>query len=103
MSIPNLVPLAPQPQTLQITLAGVAYTLRVVWNVPNDSWVLDVLDAGGDPVLCGVPLVTGADLLEQFNYLGIGGGLVVQTASNTDAVPTFANLGTDGNLYFVTP
>jgi hypothetical protein len=46
-------------------------------------------------------LVTGADLLEQFGYLDLGGAFIVQTDHDIDAVPTFANLGTAGRLYFV--
>jgi uncharacterized protein DUF6983 len=47
-------------------------------------------------------LVTGADLLAQYKHLGFTGALVVQTVSNPDAVPTFANLGDDGQVYWVT-
>jgi hypothetical protein len=99
---PYQFPLIPQPQTLAITLGGVAYNLSVYWNVPNASWMVDLLDANSNPILQGIPLVTGADLLGQFAYLGIGGELQVQTTNDTFAVPTYANLGTEGNLYFVT-
>lgn len=46
-------------------------------------------------------MVTGADLLAQYGYLGFGGSLYVQTVQNPDATPTFTNLGTDCNLYWV--
>jgi hypothetical protein len=102
-STPYTIPLVPQAQTLAITLAGVNYNLNVYWNVPNNSWMLDLLDDNGNPILTGVPLVTGADLLEQFAYLGIGGQLIVQTTDNPNAVPTYTDLGSTGNLYFVVP
>jgi hypothetical protein len=96
-----LVPLLPTPQTLTISLAGVRYQLTVRWNQINKSWVIDIADNSGNPILTGIPMVTGADLLEQFGYLGFGGKLVAETSSDLFAVPTFANLGNDGQLYFV--
>ncbi len=44
---------------------------------------------------------TGSDLLAPYAYLNFGGKLVAQTTNDTNAVPTMANLGSSGNLYFV--
>jgi hypothetical protein len=99
-----LIPLTNTPQTLSIVLNGTTYNLRVVWNQAGLCWVVDIADGGNNPILQGAPLVTGDNLLVCFGYLGIGdnaGELIVQTTSDTDAVPTFANLGTDGNLFYV--
>lgn len=101
MSTPYSIPLTAQPQTFTINLAGVVYTFTLLWR-KTVGWVLDIADSQGNPLLYGMPLVTGCDLLAQFKYLGIGGQLIAQTTSDPDAVPTFENLGTDGNLYFVT-
>ncbi len=103
---PYLIPTQPQAQQMQITLGAVAYNLVLRWNVPNNSWMMDILDDSGNQVLSGIPLVTGEDLISQFAYLEIGGSigageLQVQTTSDTFAVPTYANLGTDGNLYWL--
>lgn len=99
----NEVPLLPQPQRLTISLVGTFYVLTVRWSPPNQSWMMDVADSSGTPIASGLPLVTGADLLEQLGYLGIGGQFIVQTDNEADAVPTLANLGTNGHLYFLTP
>ena len=95
------IPLQATPQTLAITLAGVQYKLTVRWNNINQSWVIDVADSNGNKILSGIPMVTGADLLEQFGYLDFGGELIVQTDNDPDAVPMFTNLGDTGHLYFV--
>lgn len=95
------IPLSPTPQTFTITLAGVIYQMTVKWNWVNASWVLDIADASGNALLVGIPLVTGVDLLEQYGYMGFGGQLVCQTDNDPDAVPTYANLGTTGHLYFI--
>lgn len=96
-----LIPLINQPQTLTITLAGVQYILKVVWNNVSQCWVMDIADSSGNNIATGIPLVTGADLAEQFGYLNFGGMFIAQTTNDTDAVPTFEDLGNTGNLYFV--
>lgn len=91
------------PQTCTVLLGGVEYTLTLNYrNITNGGWVLDIADSFSNPILSGIPLVTGANLLGQYGYLGFGGGLWAQTLSDQDAVPTFANLGGDGKLYWVT-
>lgn len=95
------IPLQPTPQTLTVTLVGVQYQFTVKWNEPNLSWVLDIADSNSVAIVNGIPLVTGEDLLGQLGYLDIGGSLYAQTDNDTNAVPTFVNLGTQGHLYFV--
>jgi hypothetical protein len=97
-----LVPLINKPQTLSIALGGTTYNLNVYWCRIGQLWMLDIADVNSNPILGGIPLVTSADLLAQYAYLGFAGALIVQTANDTLALPTFANLGDQGNLYFVT-
>lgn len=97
------IPLQPKAQTLSITLAGVGYNMLVYWCDPAQCWVLDLYDVAGIIIIAGIPLVTGPDLLAQFAYLKIGGKLIVQTDHDKDAVPTYADLGLTGHLYFVAP
>lgn len=97
------IPLQSQPQKFSIDLSGLTYNFTVQYrNVDMGGWYLDIADANGVPIVQGVPLVTGANLLAQYAYLGFVGALWVQTQSDPDAVPTFENLGTDGLLYYVT-
>ncbi len=42
----------------------------------------------------------GTNLLEQYDYLGLGGVLWCQTTDDPDAVPTFGNLGVGSHLYW---
>ena len=101
MSIILEIPLQPTPQTLAVSLLNVTYNLGVWWNddPAAQCWMLDISDAQGNPILLGVPMITGIDLLEQYEYLGLGFHLIVQTDNDVDAVPTFANLGSNGHLY----
>ncbi len=95
------IPLEPAAQTFQIALAGVSYSVTLWWSWATDSWNISIADANGVPIVSSIPLVTGVDLLGSFEYLDFGGQLVVQTDHDPDAVPTYANLGTTGHVYFV--
>lgn len=104
MSTTYEIPLIPaQRQTLDITINRVPYRLRLSWCVPASCWILDALNSQGAAMAAGLPVVTGADILEQFEYLGIGAAFWAQTDHDHDAVPTFDNLGTSGRLYMVVP
>lgn len=92
-----------QPQTLSIALGGVKYrlTFRYV-SISEGGWVLDIAAATGEPLVLGIPLVTGADLLAQFQYLNFNGRLQVQTITDPDAVPTFESLGDTAKVFWIT-
>jgi hypothetical protein len=95
------IPLIPAPQSFRVQLVGVFYAMSVRWCIPAGAWMLDIADANDEPIVCAIPLITGADLLAQYEYLGIGGQLIVQSDDDVNAVPTFENLGSIGHLYFI--
>lgn len=102
MSTTYEIPLTPESQTFQISLVGVAYQLTVTWrDAPSGGWFLDIADANLNPIIQGIPLITGADLLAQYRHLPVPAGqLWVATDGNPNAVPTFSNLGITSHLYF---
>lgn len=106
IAVPNYFKIAlavGAPQRFAITLGQVEYQLTLKYlNVDEGGWIIDIADAIGSPIVQGIPLVTGTDLLAQYQHLGFGGRLWVQTLSDPDAVPTFENLGDDGVLWWVT-
>lgn len=103
MSTIYKIPLTPEAQIFKITLSGTDYWLTLTYaNTTEGGWILDIADANQDPLVVGIPLVTGADLLAQYAYLGFAGRLIVQTTFNPDAVPTYQNLGSEAFLYWVT-
>ena len=101
MSTAYEIPLSATPQAFSINLADKAYNLEVKYCHVVDTWVVDISDTDELPVLLGLPLVTGVDLLGLHKHLGIGGMLVVQSDGEVGRVPTFNDLGTNGHLYFV--
>ena len=99
----SLIPLIASPQTFTITLAGVLYSMRVIFcDDLNGGWILDIGDSGGVPILCGIPLKTGTNLLNQYDYLALGGALMVVLTGNEISIG-FNDLGSNAQLYFVTP
>jgi len=96
------VPLVSVPQEFQVTLSGVDYRMRITWCWPIQCWTLDIWDAATlNPILLGTSVVTGADLLAQFAYLGFPGRFVVQTDHDRLAQPTFENLGILSHLFYI--
>jgi hypothetical protein len=96
------IPLVPSQQTFTITLAGVVYTLRLIFcDDPTAGWLLDIGDSGGVPILCGIPLKCNVNLLAQYDYLNFGGGLVAVISGNSTLIG-FTDLGANAQLYFVT-
>ena len=98
-----VIPLTPKAQVFKISLGGTDYWLRLTYiDTDEGGWLLDIADANNKALVNGIPLVTGCNLLKQYNHLGFAGRMWVQTTSDPDAVPTKVNLGTDALLYWVT-
>ncbi|KAA2237666.1 phage baseplate plug family protein [Salinarimonas soli] len=96
-------PLTTGPQAFSLRLGDTEYRLRLTYRrAPEAGWILDIgRAADGVPLLSGLPLVTGADLLAQHAHIGIPGSLYVVTDGNPDAVPAFDDLGGRTRLLFV--
>jgi hypothetical protein len=107
------IPLTPEPQRLSIVLGGKERRLRLVWgsrlglqasSAPasaNESssgtWLLDISEIDDTPLLSGLPLVSGCDLLGQHGHLELGGELWVEG----EFPPTLMNLGGENRLILV--
>ena len=104
------IPLSSNPVQFGIVLSGVRYELTFVYRNADLTvcggcgWTVDIADTFGNPILCGVPLVIGADLLSQYRYLGLGGSLIVVSDGDVtgEPVPSFFNLGTGCHVYWIT-
>lgn len=97
------IPLTPDPQRFTVTLSGVDYRITVQYRAAGGAgWVLDIADTTNGPIVSGIPLVTGVDLLGQYRHLGFAGRLWVQGAADPDDVPTFEDLGIGSHVFWVT-
>lgn len=98
---PYEIPLSPEAQKFRIKLGGNDLLLRVYWSIAGACWMLDIFDSTEAPIVEGITIVTGVDLLTQEKHQELGGALIAQTDYDPDAVPSFTNLGQTGRLYFV--
>lgn len=98
------IPLTPGPQMFAMDIAGVTYRFRFLYlDVPEAGWIMDISDSAGAPLACGIPLVTGTDLLGQYAYLDIGAVMQVVSDEVPDAAPTYGALGTTSHLLMTVP
>lgn len=89
------IPLTADNQQFSIILAGTTWRISITWR--DLYWILD-LQNDGEPVISGIPLVTGADLLAQYGYMGLGFKLVVVCDDSTQDYPTKTDLGGRSHL-----
>ena len=88
---------------------GVNYLLIFNFNNPTQCWMLDIWDNDQNlPVLNGIALVTGCDVLEQYAYLEVAANAAIEVMTqgpfvSPDTIPNFDNLGGDGHVYLLTP
>jgi hypothetical protein len=95
------IPLISLPQRFNIELGGISYIFRLRFcYTPMGGWILDIYDNQGVQLICGIPLVTGCDLLGQYQYLNIPGSLYCATDGNPSLPPAYNNLGTLSHLYW---
>lgn len=96
-------PLLPQAQQMQIQLGEIDYSIRFGWcDSPDGGWFIDIADVAGNPIIQGLPLTAGENILQQFDYLGLPGEIRVQTDGNPLVEPSYANLGSNGQVLFIT-
>ena len=71
-------------QTISVVLLNITYRFTLQWREAVQTWFLDIADDSGNPLVQGLALVLGSNLLHQYQYLGIGGGLVVTCDTGTN-------------------
>lgn len=97
-----LIPASAQEMT--ITLGNKEYTIRFAWcDSPEGGWFMDLYDLQLNPMIRGIPLTAGENVLQQFDYLEMPGEIRVQVDENPLLEPSFENFGIAGKVVFVTP
>ena len=100
------IPLDPEDEqrfdiTLDIAGESVDLNLHLRYNSEGDFWSMDIAQASdGTMLISNMPLLTGeypaADILGQFQHLGLGSSVVIKTTDETVLdYPNLESLGTD--------
>lgn len=93
------IALTPEQQIFTVDLVGKLVKMRFLWNDSEEGgWTLDIYDIDDNPMIMGIPLVAGVDLLAQYFYMGFGGFLYVTTNGDWRKPPTIDNLGLNAHL-----
>ena len=95
------IPLSADNQIFSIQLAGQSLRMRLLYR-DSAGWVLDILNSNSQPLVNGIPLVTGVDLLAPYAWLGFSGGLWVVSDDEAQTCPGKTTLGNTSHLYFIT-
>lgn len=90
------IPLTADNQQFSINIAGATWCVGINWR--DLYWIMDLQNDRGEPVISGIPLVTGADLLAQYGYMRLGFKLVVVCDDSTQDYPTKTDLGGRSHL-----
>ena len=99
------IPLTTQPnQTFEIPLdvngTTIRLTLTIRYNEMANYWVMTVGDTNGNILVDNVPLITGtwpaANILDAYQYLGIGSAYVINASNaSVNDYPNASSLGID--------
>lgn len=88
-------------QRFSIQIDGAAYHLRVSHNTRAGTWSIDIYDAVQTPLVCGMAMRLGLDLLSQFSDDRFPPGrMFLQNLKEAYAEPDRENLGTDVVLIY---
>lgn len=100
----KIIPLTTSPnQKLSVTLPingqNTTLNLTVRYNTVANYWVMTVADRSGNTLIDSLPVITGeypaADILGQYQYLGIGSAIVVNASNSSLDIPSDTSLGVD--------
>jgi hypothetical protein len=93
------IPLQAENQQFDIQLGGVNYKMRLQHR-DCAGWILDIMHPNSEPIVSGIPLVSGVDLLAQYSYLDFDGALIFVCADPQNETSK-EELGKSNKLYFV--
>ena len=93
------IPLQAGSQEFFTPLSGVTYKFKLLWRDPI-GWFLDIEKADGIPLISGIGVVTGVNLIKQYKHK-IKGELWVYTDGLEN--PEYKSVGDTLKLYWVEP
>jgi len=87
----------------QVTLEDTIYQLSLIWNGRDNAWFLSIAEQDGTPILDGIKLVPGYELLSRFKDSRLPpGALLTPDLTGTGDYPTRDNFGVDMKLVYMT-
>jgi len=97
----KIIPLTTNPNqtfisTLPIDNKNIELKFYIRYNTEAEYWTMSITDVSTQTLLIdSLPLLTGFNLLEQYDYMGIGKAFIIKSGSPNTENPDDTNLGTD--------
>ena len=90
-------------QSLDISIGGKAYTVKLRWNYSFSFWVIDILSRDREEILRGVKLVKNTPLVNRFglSQLPLYGDIACIDLGHDSEEPTLDGLGERFKLLYV--
>ncbi len=77
------------------------YWLRLYWVEANEAgWTLDIGLSATEPLVCGIPVLPGRNLLDDYPELHLPLIIFIDTPGNQKKAPAFEDLGIMTKLYY---
>lgn len=80
--------------TLDINGKNVVYNLFLSYNTDH-YWTMQVRDRFKNPITDNIPLLSGQNLFQGLDYLGIGEAFLLKTSDINEEIPDYKNLDSD--------
>lgn len=90
-------------QTLDVTIADVPYTLRVLWNERFGYWSLSISYRDGEAILTNIKMVNNFPLVGRFQRLNMAGDLYFVHRAGKTHRPTYDDAGGEYGLFYYDP
>jgi len=85
----------------QTELDGTDYILRFRYNGRSTSWYMDMSTPENAPIIMGIKIVVGTELLSSFKHLAIPQGIMYAVnLENVNQEPTRNNFGSEIRLVY---
>lgn len=97
------IPITPlQNQSFSIAFhVNAFYWLRLYWvEAPEAGWTLDIGYSEIEPLVCGIPVLPGRNLLDDYPELHLALILFIDTPGNQKKPPAFEDMGVLTKLYY---
>lgn len=91
------IPLTPDNQQFNAVINHKNYRIKILWR--ESCWVMDLMDEQKKVIISGIPLITGVNLLAQYNWMDFGFALFVGCDDPMQEMPTKTDLGLTSHLY----
>lgn len=94
------LPLEPGILTTRVTtINGISYSITIKWNSRTEIYSMDIA-VSGEPVVYGIPLLIGIDLVKYYPQLGISRVYCINKNNITSEI-SYDELGSDGLVVII--